>query len=80
VREFVTVYQTALNPPKPTYEPTYELVLLCQYAECGKNVLEGWEGSGLCRECDERQPLTVREWREGRWRRERVVLDGDWIE
>lgn len=53
----------------------YEKVILCKYAECGKNVLGGYPGSGLCKKCDDEQPVTEKEYKGGKWTEEKKTLN-----
>ncbi|KAF2821647.1 hypothetical protein CC86DRAFT_302143, partial [Ophiobolus disseminans] len=53
----------------------YEKVVVCQYAECGKNVLVGYTGSGLCQKCDDEQPVTQKEYKGGKWTEEKKTMN-----
>jgi len=53
----------------------YEKVILCKYAECGKNILVGYTGSGLCQKCDDEQPVTQKEYKGGKWTEEKKTLN-----
>lgn len=52
----------------------YEKVILCKYAECGKNVMSGYPGSGLCQKCDDEQPVTEKEYKGSKWTEEKKTL------
>lgn len=40
----------------------------------GKNILVGYSGSGLCNACDNKQPVTIKEYKNGKWTEEKTVF------
>ncbi|KAH8726533.1 hypothetical protein GQ44DRAFT_563358, partial [Phaeosphaeriaceae sp. PMI808] len=49
----------------------YEKVVVVEYQNIGKNILVGWTGPGLCQKCDNDQPITVKEYKGGKWTEEK---------
>lgn len=49
----------------------YEKVVVVEYQNIGKNILTGYSGSGLCQKCDNDQPMTVKEYKGGKWTEEK---------
>jgi hypothetical protein len=57
-----------------TWYELYEKVYVIEYENMGKNALPGYPGSGLCHKCDDEQPLTIKEYKGGKWTEEKKTF------
>jgi hypothetical protein len=57
-----------------TWYELYEKVYVIEYENMGKNALPGYPGSGLCHKCDDDQPLTIKEYKGGKWTEEKKTF------
>jgi hypothetical protein len=58
-----------------TWYELYEKVHVVEYENMGKHALPGYGGSGLCHECDDAQPVTVKECKSGKCTEEKKTLN-----
>ncbi|KAH3960059.1 hypothetical protein HBH96_014200 [Parastagonospora nodorum] len=58
-----------------TWYELYEKIHVVEYENIGKNALPGYGGSGLCHECDNAQPYTIKECKSGKCSEEKKTLN-----